>query len=143
MNNADLEARSLSKFSSDDRSSSAVSCSRAAAATAKSLQSCPTPSDPMDCSPPGSSVHGIFQARALEWGAIAFSCVLEQSCSNVNVHTHHLETSVDGPQGSALQTRPLLALLAQGLVFFTAWPGSPGFQTAGHDPFVDVSQSWY
>ena len=36
-------------------------------------QSCPTPSDPMDCSPPGSSVHRIFQARVLEWGAIAFS----------------------------------------------------------------------
>ena len=36
-------------------------------------QSCPTLSDPMDCSPPGSSVHGIFQARVLEWDAIAFS----------------------------------------------------------------------
>ena len=36
-------------------------------------QSCPTLTDPMDCSPPGSSVHGIFQARVLEWGAIAFS----------------------------------------------------------------------
>ena len=36
-------------------------------------QSCPALSDPMDCSPPGSSVHGIFQARVLEWGAIAFS----------------------------------------------------------------------
>ena len=36
-------------------------------------QSCLTPSDPMDCSPPGSSVHGIFQARVLERGAIAFS----------------------------------------------------------------------
>ena len=36
-------------------------------------QSCPTLSDPMDCSPPGSSIHGIFQARGLEWGAIAFS----------------------------------------------------------------------
>jgi len=33
----------------------------------------PTLSDPMDCSPPGSSIHGIFQARVLEWGAIAFS----------------------------------------------------------------------
>ena len=33
-------------------------------------QSCPTLSDPMDCSLPGSSVHGIFQARVLEWGAI-------------------------------------------------------------------------
>ena len=36
-------------------------------------QSCPTLCDPMDCSLPGSSVHGIFQARVLEWGAITFS----------------------------------------------------------------------
>ena len=36
-------------------------------------QSCLTLSDPMDCSPPGSFVHGIFQARVVEWGAIAFS----------------------------------------------------------------------
>ena len=42
-------------------------------------QSCPTPSDPMNCSLPGSSVHGIFQARVLEWGAIAFSDCLGQS----------------------------------------------------------------
>jgi len=45
----------------------------AAAAAAKSLQSCPTLSDPMDCSPPSSSIHGIFQARVLEWSAIAFA----------------------------------------------------------------------
>ena len=38
----------------------------------KSL-SCPTLRDPMDCSLPGSSVHGILQAKVLEWGAIAFS----------------------------------------------------------------------
>ena len=38
-------------------------------------QSCLTPSDPMDCSPPGPSIHGIFQARVLEWVAIAFSKV--------------------------------------------------------------------
>ena len=44
-----------------------------AAAAAKSLQSCPTLSDPMDCSLPGFSVCGIFQARVLEWVAIAFS----------------------------------------------------------------------
>ena len=43
------------------------------AAAAKSLQSCLTLCDPMDCSPPGSSIHGIFQARVLEWVAIAFS----------------------------------------------------------------------
>ena len=36
-------------------------------------QWCPTLSDPMDCSLPGSSIHGIFQARVLEWGPIAFS----------------------------------------------------------------------
>ena len=36
-------------------------------------QSCPTLSDPMDCSLTGSSVHGIFQARVLEWGTVAFS----------------------------------------------------------------------
>ena len=45
----------------------------AAAAAAKSLQSCPTLCNPMDFSLPGSSIHGIFQARVLEWGAIAFS----------------------------------------------------------------------
>ena len=43
----------------------------AAAAAAKSLQSCPTLCDPIDGSPPGSSAHGIFQARVLDWGAIA------------------------------------------------------------------------
>ena len=41
----------------------------------KVAQSCPTLSDLMDCSLPGSSVHGIFQARVLEWVAIAFSAV--------------------------------------------------------------------
>ena len=39
----------------------------------KATQSCLTLSNTMDCSPPGSSIHGIFQARVLEWGAIAFS----------------------------------------------------------------------
>ena len=39
-------------------------------------QSCPTLSDPMDCSLPGSSIHGIFQARVREWGAVAFSTKL-------------------------------------------------------------------
>ena len=47
-------------------------------------QSCLTLSDPMDCSLPGSSIHGIFQARVLEWGAIAFSNLL---LSNGNINT--------------------------------------------------------
>ena len=41
-------------------------------------QLCATVSDPMDCSLPGSSVHGIFQAGVLEWGTIAFSVVKQQ-----------------------------------------------------------------
>ena len=45
-------------------------------------QSCLTPSDPMDCSLPDSSVHGIFRARVLEWGAIAFSAIIVWSQVN-------------------------------------------------------------
>ena len=45
-------------------------------------QSCPTRHDPMDCSPPGSSVHGIFQARVLEWGAIAFYLLVKNKKSS-------------------------------------------------------------
>ena len=48
-------------------------------------QLCPTLSDPMDCSPPGFSIHGIFQARVLEWGAIAFSDLIVITITN----THH------------------------------------------------------
>ena len=59
-------------------------------------QSCLTLSDPMDCSPPGSSVRGIFQATVLEWGAIAFSCLSElagpeletnEDCSSLQMTT--------------------------------------------------------
>ena len=42
------------------------------------IQACLTLIDPMDCSPPGSSVHGIFQASVLEWGAIAFSASISK-----------------------------------------------------------------
>ena len=50
-----------------------------AAAAAKSLQSCLTLCDPIDGSPPGSSVPGILQARTLEWVAIAFSDMIQDS----------------------------------------------------------------
>ena len=53
------------------------------AAAAKSLQSCPTLCNPMDCSLPGFSVHGILQARTLEWVAIFFSNVWKWSHSVV------------------------------------------------------------
>ena len=50
------------------------------------IQSCPTLCDPMDCSLPGSSIHGIFQARVLEWVAISFSRIPKKGnakeCSN-------------------------------------------------------------
>ena len=50
-----------------------INNSVAAAAAAASLQSCPTLCDPMDCSPPGSPIPGILQARTLDWVAISFS----------------------------------------------------------------------
>ena len=46
-------------------------------------QSCPTLSNPMDCSPPGSSVHRIFQAKVLEWGSIAFSVIKDKIINNL------------------------------------------------------------
>ena len=51
-------------------------------------QSCPTLSDPMDCCLTGSSVHGIFQARVLEWGAIAFSDIHIYIHIYKYTHTH-------------------------------------------------------
>ena len=55
-------------------------------------QSCPTLSDPMDCSLPGSSIHGIFQARVLEWGAIAFSALPAELPFNESLKVSALDT---------------------------------------------------
>ena len=54
-------------------------------------QSCPTLCNPMDCSLPGSSIHGIFQARELEWSAIAFST--EEYIPNLSIQMHFRKTS--------------------------------------------------
>ena len=57
-------------------------------------QSCPTRSDPMDCSLPGSSIHEIFQARVLEWGAIAFSG------SSAGAHLPDAKPRLQAPRGN-------------------------------------------
>ena len=65
----------------------------AAAAAAKSLQSCPTLCNPKDDSPPGSAVPGILQARVLEWVAISFSITFYYSQSITNLMTEHVKVS--------------------------------------------------
>ena len=57
------------------------------AAATKSLQSCLTLCNPMDCSPPGSSIHGILQARVLDWVAIASLGKYNQNHSEISPHT--------------------------------------------------------
>ena len=52
------------------------------------VQSCPTLSDPTDCSLPGSSIHGIFWATVLEWGAIAFSHICVYTYIHMCIHTY-------------------------------------------------------
>ena len=68
-------------------------------------QSCPTLSDPMDCSLTGSSVHGIFQARVLEWGATAFSTLIPGELLSGPVVRTLL--SLPWPQGSISGSRKL------------------------------------
>ena len=69
---ADMEQRTSSKLRKE--CVKAVYCHPASVQSEREVaQSCPPLRDPMDCSPPGSSVHGVFQARVLEWVAIAFS----------------------------------------------------------------------
>ena len=90
------------------------------------IQSCLTPSDPMDCSPPGSSTHGIFQARVLEWGAIAFSRASSQRCLILVLNCGGNEIYIflsSQPKHSLLRTRssktlgPLCASVAVPLSF--------------------------
>ena len=69
-------------------------------------QSCPTLSDSMDCSPRGSSIHGIFQARVPEWGAIGGGVIKMQ----VLVQPEQGETQDPGFLTS-LQVKPILPVL--------------------------------
>ena len=70
-------------------------------------QSCPTPSNPMDCSLPGSSIHGIFQARVLEWDAFAFSASRGSPGLNPLVGDHFTCRSHHNSNGILCQYRSL------------------------------------
>ena len=80
-------------------------------------QSCPTLSDPTDCSPPGSSIPGILQARVLEWGAIAFSYTIPFSsvqslsrvrlCDPMNRSTPGLPVHHQLPEFTQTQVHPV------------------------------------
>ena len=86
-------------------------------------QSCPTLSDPMDCSLPGSFVHGICQARVLEWGAIAFSNVIPR-CSQisppVSFNCGHLQCTTDEPP-SELRSKVTDSPLFLSILIEEAW----------------------
>ena len=77
-------------------------------------QSCPTLSDPMDCSLPGSSVHGVFQARVLEWVAIAFS-----KRRMLNILNYSLLSRIS-PEGILGQSRLFILLIYSLSVVFIA-----------------------
>ena len=92
-------------------------------AAAKSLQSCPTLCDPIDGSPPGSSVPGILQARTLEWGAISFSNAWKwkvkvkslsraQLCATPWTAAHQAPPSMEFPRQEYWSGVPLPSLLA-------------------------------
>ena len=85
--------------------------------TTKSLQSCPTLCDPMDCSPPGFSVHGILQARTLEWVAISFSNARKWK---VKVKSFSCVQLLATPRTAAYQALPSMGFSGQ-----QYWSGVP------------------
>ena len=100
-------------------------------------QSCPTLSDPMECSPPGSSIHRIFQARVLEWGATAL--YFSTCCYSL--------PSVDQPcpDGSLSFPLKLWSLRSRKnpwlLVGYTLWRTSPSMTASLINPFLNSSSS--
>ena len=97
-----------------------------AAAAAKSLQSCPTLCDAIDGSPPGSSIHGIFQARVLEWGALP-SPVTPQVLVNPKLLSVCIDVPVLGISDKRNHTVGGLLCLA----YLTCWAqGSPMLEQA-------------
>ena len=96
-------------------------------------QSCPTPSDPMDCSLPGSSVHGIFQARVLEWGAISITIPLYPTWSEV-------PTSLTGIHSSNLQVSGAWYVKSLRLSQCYFCPSAIYFQLDGQVIFTETNQ---
>jgi len=93
----------------------------AAAAAAKSLQSCPTLCDPMDGSPPVSPVPGILQARTLEWVAISFQCMKVKSESEVAQSSPTLSDPMDcSPPGSSIHGIFQARVLEWGAIAFSS-----------------------
>ena len=95
-------------------------------AAAKSLQSCQTLCDPMDCSLPGFSVHGILQARTLKWIAISFSkCMKVESESEVTQSCLTLSDPMDcSPPGSSIHGIFQATVLEWGATAFSRMPYS-------------------
>ena len=83
------------------------------AAAAKSLQLCPTLCDPMDCSLPGSSIHGIFQATVLEWGAIVFSLYAEYIMQNARLDESQAGIKISGRNVNNLRYADDTTLMAE------------------------------
>ena len=96
-----------SKITADDDCSHEIKrcllLERKVAAAAKSLQSCPTLCDPIDSSPPGSTIPGILQARTMEWVAISFS----------NIHTTIYK--IDSQQGPTVYQREFYSIFCNNL----------------------------
>ena len=76
-------------------------------------QSCPTLSDPVDCSPPGSYIHGIFQARVLEWGAIAFSELVIRLQLNMAPFSHERTSGSSSNMCLPIQSKSVFSCLSQ------------------------------
>ena len=93
-------------------------------------QSCPTLSDAMDCSLPGSSVHGIFQARVLEWGAIAFISPSKEYSGLISFKMDWLDLlAVQGTPKSLLQHHSSKASILQHSAFFIVQLSRPYMPT--------------
>ena len=104
------------------------------------IQSCLTLCNPMDCSLPGSSIHGVFQARVLEWGAIAFSRMTQHL--GLNYLKIHSPTRLAAGLGG-FQTRMANNLLV-GLSFLTSWQPQGGWMDLLHgNSGLQVQVSWY